>query len=176
MLPPATIGFNAVSRLINRCTGGARFRTGNSSVTAYGSDGGRMLAARYLELWADPATRDLPFMGVDDRFISWFAQPVLRDVPKSSAVMLRREFLSRIPHWPAVKSRLPWTIRRRAQLGAITLNGVGYKPDVLLALDEGAPVQDAKGRTGTWDESSFGALLPEIKRLAAAIQSDKPET
>ena len=174
MLPPATVGFNRVSRLIYRLSAGRKFRTGNSSVIAYSSVGGRALAARYLELYDNPETRNAPFMKVDDAFVSWFGQPVLRDVPRTAAVMLRREFLSRIPIWPGIKARLPWTIRRRAELGAITLNGVDYKPEVLLQLSEGAVIQDSKGRSGLWSERHFGALLPRIKALCAASVAEVP--
>lgn len=174
MLPPATVGFNRLSRLIYRLTGGQKFRTGNSSVIAYSSDGGRALALRYLELYEDPKTRDARYMKVDDAFVSWFGQPVLRGVPQSEAMMLRREFLSRVPFWPGIKSRLPWTIRRRAELGAITLNGVDYKPEVLLQLADGAIIQDAKGRKGLWSARHFGDLLPRIKALCAASVEEAP--
>ena len=174
MLPPATVGFNRLSRLIYRLSSGRKFRTGNSSVIAYSSDGGRALAARYLELYADPETRNAPYLKVDDAFVSWFGQPVLRDVPRSLAVMLRREFLSRIPFWPTIKTRLPWTIRRRAELGAITLNGVDYKPEVMLQLADGAVIQDSKGRRGLWSERHFGSLLPRIKALCAASAAQGP--
>lgn len=174
MLPPATVGFNPLSRLIYRLTGGRKLRTGNSSVIAYSSDGGRALARRYLELYADPKTRDARYMKVDDAFVSWFGQPVLRDVPKSAAVMLRREFLSRVPFWPDIKSRLPWTIRRRTKLGAVTMNGVDYKPEVLLRLAEGAVIQDAKGRRGRWSTRHFGDLLPRIKDLCEASVAEAP--
>ena len=169
MLPPATVGFNALSRLVYRLTGGRRYRTGNSSVVAFSSEGGRRLAETFLALHADPKTRNDPRMAVDDRFISWFGQPALRGVPKSAAVMFRREFLSRVPFWPRVKSRLPWTIRRRAALGAITLNGVDYKPEVLLQLADGALIDDAKGRGGYWDANHFGPLLDRIKSLSSDI-------
>jgi hypothetical protein len=169
MLPPATIGFNAASRLLYRVTGGRKYRTGNSSVMAYSSERGHELAESYLRLWNDPATHSEARMKVDDCFVSWFAQPVLRDVPKSAAVMFRREFLSRIPIWPRVKTSLPWTKRRRAQLGAITLNGVDYKPDVLLALEDNARIEDSKGRSGHWNTAHFGEVLPKIKALCRAI-------
>ncbi|MGL4280220.1 MAG: hypothetical protein ACRCS0_07635, partial [Albidovulum sp.] len=94
MLSPGNlIGFGALRRLIYRLTGGQRFAIGNSSVMAYSSAAEPNICETYQRIY-ESGQRSARYMHVDDRFISWFAQPHLRAVPSDLAVMFRREFLS----------------------------------------------------------------------------------
>ena len=172
MLKAGSMGFNALSRLRHRISGGRGFSTGNSSVLAFTAARGRALAARFLALHADPAERGRKHMLIDDHFISWAAARDLREVDPGLAVMFRREFLSRIPGFSRLKGRLPCVRRRRDRLVAVTLNGMEYKPDALLALSEGDPIHDRKGRRGRWSQADMGQVRDRIAAYCARIVAD----
>ena len=169
MLPPSMLGFNPLSRWLYRMTGGKHFRTGNSSLLAFSSSASPNLAETFLARHETPSRRDTPFMKIDDRFISWFAQPTLRGVPTSIAVMLRREFLSRVPGVIARRSRSPARARTRAGLAAVTLNGVSTKPEALLNQAIGAVLEDGKGRKGLWGPSGFHPIFDAFRDRVQAI-------
>lgn len=162
MLKAGSVGFNALSRLVNRLSQGERYSTGNSSVLAFTAGEGRRLAERFLASHSDIATHSAKHMKVDDAFISWFAAQDLRAIRTDHAVMFRREFLSRVPGLARLKGRLPWVRRRRQNLVAITFNGAEYKPSVILELSEGDPIYDRKGRKGYWSQADMGPLQDKI--------------
>lgn len=169
MLPPSMLGFNPISRLAYKLTKGKHFRTGNSSLVAFTSSASPNLAETFLARHADPETRDDAFMAIDDRFISWFAQPTLRGVPTSIAVMLRREFLSRIPGVVAWRSRSASRRQKRQALAAVTLNGVSAKPETLLKLKTGAVLEDGKGRSGFWGPQGFAPVFDRFRDRVTSI-------
>jgi hypothetical protein len=169
MLPPGNlIGFGALRRVIYRLTGGQRFAIGNSSVMAYSSAAEPNLCDTYQRLYGSDL-RTARHMHVDDRFISWFAQPRLRAVPPDLAVMFRREFLSRgrLTGW--LKGNLPGRSRRLGTIAAITFNGADYKPESLLALKEGAVIHDKRGRTGIWSRERLGPVYDKIITFCQAV-------
>lgn len=162
MFGPALFGFNGVKRQLRRMSRRRRYAVGNSSIVAFTAAAGRRLADRYVELSADPSIRQQRHMKIDDAFISWFAADHLRPIPKTLAVMFRREFLSRVPGYSKIKGRFPWVRRRRQNLVAVTFNGVEYTPSALLKLSQGDPIPDRKGRTGYWSEKDMGGLQQKI--------------
>jgi hypothetical protein len=83
--------------------------------------------------------------------------------------MFRREFLTRWPRIAALRARFPGTQARRDGLVAITFNGVSYKPDALLALPEGAHIQDPKGRRGVWSDAWIGPVRSRIVDYLGAV-------
>jgi len=175
MLKAGTTGFNALTRLRHRLTQGKRFSTGNSSVLAFTAARGRALAERYLELRRDSTTHTRRYMRIDDVFISWYAAQTLRAVSPSLAVMFRREFMSRIPGFARLKGRLPWVRRRRSGLVAVTLNGLEFKPDMLLALPDNAVLREDKGRTGRWSRRDMGPAFDNISFYCQQIvQQEAP--
>ena len=158
MLPAGTVGFNGVTRWLHRVTGGRVFSTGNSSVHAFSSAAEPNLARRFLELHDRPETQGQKHMKLDDRFISWFAQPNLRPVPTNLAVMFRREFLSRSLIWTRLKARIPRIRRRREGLVAVTLNRIPLKMEALATMPSGVVIRDTKGRKGYWSDAAVGPL------------------
>ncbi len=174
MLKAGTMGFNALARLRHRLTGGRRFSTGNSSVLAFTAARGRALAAHYLELRRDPTTHGQRRMRIDDVFISWFAAQTLRAVSPGHAVVFRREFMSRVPGFARLKGRLPWVRKRRADLVAVTLNGLEFKPGALLALPDGATLREDKGRTGRWSRHDMGPAIDAISVYCLRITQQSP--
>ncbi|MGL4279251.1 MAG: hypothetical protein ACRCS0_02705, partial [Albidovulum sp.] len=169
MLSPGNlIGFGALRRLIYRLTGGRRFAIGNSSVMAYSSAAEPNICETYQRIY-ESDQRSARYMHVDDRFISWFAQPHLRAVPSDLAVMFRREFLSRgrLTGW--VRSKLPWRLKRLGAVAAITFNGADYKPESLLALAEGAVIHDKRGRRGIWSRDRLGPVHDKIITFCQAV-------
>lgn len=169
MLPPGNlIGFGALRRMIFRATGGRVFAVGNSSVLAYSSAAGPNLCDTYQRLYESEG-RVARHMQIDDLFVSWFAQQHLRAVPPTLAVMFRREFLSRgvLAHW--LKRNLPGRKGRLGSIAAITFNGADYKPESLLALEEGAVIRDKKGRTGIWSRERLGPVYDKIITFCQAV-------
>lgn len=174
MLPPGNaIGFGALRRARYRMTDGRRYATGNSSVMAFHADASPNLAQVFEA--CQRRGEQGRHMLIDDVFISWAAQPVLKGVPSSLAVSFRREFLARTPLGVWLRRFSPLRRRHRKGIVAITFNGTSYKPEALLALQDGAPIRDAKGRFGYWTDAHIGPLRTAILAYCRAIvASQKP--
>lgn len=180
MLPPAGLRFSNLRRLLDRLRDNPlRFPIGNSSVLAYHSGAQPNLSKTYGTCFATgqfpPGWQSV----IDDVLISAFGRGRVRAVPTDCAVMLRREFLSRLPFWPLLKSRLPWVRRRRARIAAVTMNGLAVKPEVLATLPTGSALGDGRGRHGRWSEAGFGSLWHPLReasqRIAQASSSEKSD-
>lgn len=174
MLPPAGLGFGSLRWFLDRVRRNpARFPVGNSSVLAFHSAADPNLARLYAQHFATGTLPPGLDSAIDDIVISAFGRGQIRAIPTDCAVMLRREFLSRIPVWPRIKSRLPWVRRRRERLAVVTLNGVSVKAETLARLTPGARLEDGRGRSAPWSEAGFGALWPPLhaasQRLAATM-------
>ncbi len=176
MLPPAMQTFGPLSRLINRLTNGKRFRTGNSSLVAFSTSASPNIARSFLALHDAQGTEVAAYLKNDDLFISWFAQSNLRAIPSSLAVMLRREFLSRIPGQTAMRAKSRVRSARRKELVAVTLNGIAAKPEALLALPDGATIEDDKGRKGVWGPGGFGPVFDLVRDKLREIERGAGET
>lgn len=171
MLPPGNIiGFGPVRRLVWRLSGGRWFATGNSSIVAFNSAARPNLAERFQALY-ESGVRTPRKMSIDDVFISWAAQASLQKIPTSLGVMFRREFLSRSRLVLKLKSRLPWVIRRRRGIVAITFNGAEYKPEVLLGLTDGQKIFDKKGRFGFWNIENLGPTKEKILSFCSEVSA-----
>ncbi len=170
MLPPGNlVSFGVIRRFIWRISRGRRFAVGNSSIVAYHS-GAQPNTAEVFRQMHRRGDGALLHMRIDDLFVSWVNQAHLRAVPRSLAVMFRREFLFRWPLLFRLAQKSGTTRRRRAGLVAITLNGDECKPAALARLAEGAVIRDARGRTGYWSEESLGPIKARIERLAVRLQ------
>lgn len=180
MLPPAGLRFGRLRRLLDRIRANpAKFPIGNSSVLAFHSAARPNLAETYAGHYRTGRFPPGWESVVDDVLISAFGRGRVRAVPTDCAVMLRREFLSRLPFWPLMKSRLPSVRRRRASIAAVTMNGVAVKPETLATLREGSVLGDGRGRTGRWSEAGFGALWGPLRtaclRIASTGTSEKSD-
>lgn len=171
MMPPAGLGFGKCRKLVDWIRPGEKYPTGNSSIVAFHSAATPNAAATFQEMHTSDIDLDKEHMIIDDSFISWFARRSLQGIPTSLAVMFRREFLSRSIFILRLRSRLPWVQTRREGLVAITLNGVEYKPENLLALADNAFMDDSKGRKGYWSDALIGPvkqkLIASCKRILA---------
>jgi hypothetical protein len=180
MLPPAGLGFGLLRRLLDRLRGNTlKFPVGNSSVLAFHSAARPNLAETYAEYHR---ANDFPpgwETVIDDVLISRFGRDRVRAVPTDCAVMLRREFLSRLPFWPLAKSRLPWVRHRRDRIAVVTMNGLAVKPEILASLPEGSVLGDGRGRKGHWSRSGFGVLWAPLRaasqRIAPAAASEESD-
>jgi hypothetical protein len=180
MLPPGGLGFGRLRRILNGLRGNPlRFPVGNSSVLAFHAAARPNLADTYARHYEDgdfPAGMESV---IDDVLISFFGRGRVRAVPTDCAVMLRREFLSRLPVWPLVKSRLPAVRRRRARIAAVTMNGLALKPEILALVPEGQAIADGRGRKGLWSSAGFGTLWLPMREacqgIAMASASEKSD-
>ena len=180
MLPPAGLGFAPLRRLLDRARRNRlAFPVGNSSVLAFHAAAQPNLAETYAEYWRLGQFPEGWTSPIDDVLISSFGRGRVRAVPTDCAVMLRREFLSRLPFWPLVKSRLTAVRQRRARIAAVTMNGIAVKPEVLATLPDGAPLGDGRGRTGRWSVAGFGSLWAPLRaacqRIASATASEESD-
>lgn len=162
MMPPAGLRFGRVRKLADWLRGGSSFPVGNSSLVAFHSAAEPNLSDTFQAMHAAGTDIGAKYMLIDDVFISWFARKNLFGIPVSQAVMFRREFLSRSLFLLRIKALLPWVKRRRAGLVAITLNGNAYKPESLIALEDGAIIYDSKGRKGYWSDRFIGPARTRI--------------
>jgi hypothetical protein len=172
MLPPGNlISFGLLRRVAFRLTRGRRFATGNSSVMAYHSAARTSVADLFEHHYLSGDVG--PYMGIDDTFISWAAQAVLRGIPTSLAVTFRREFLarSRVMLWYQKYS--PIRRNHRSNVVAITFNGTRYKPEELLKLKTGERMSDARGRFGYWSDEQMGPLREQILTYCRLVVSKK---
>ncbi len=169
MLPPGNIvGFGPVRRLVWKLSGGRWFATGNSSIVAFHSAAVPSLAEQFQALY-ESGVRAPRYMTIDDVFISWCAQATLQKIPTSLGVMFRREFLSRSRLILKLKCRLPWVMRRRREIVAITFNGAQYKPEALLKLADGEKIFDSKGRFGYWNIENMGPIKEKILSFCSQV-------
>lgn len=171
MMPPGGIGFSTLRRWIDRAKRGRSFPTGNSSLLAFHSAASPNLAESFQRRFESGTDVDARYMVVDDVFISWFARDRLAGLPTSLAVMFRREFLGHSLLLLRLRAKLGAVQRRRAEIVAITLNGAEYKPENLLALEDGAVIHDRKGRTGLWSDALFGPARAKIIESCQRIVS-----
>lgn len=170
MLPPGNIiGFGNFRRLLYKISNGKVFATGNSSVVAFHSAAEPNLCEVFEKIYCGGETQSR-IMQIDDVFISWFAQPKLKSVPASIAVMFRREFLARSRVGLELRRLSPWRERRRKNLVAITFNGTQYKPEALMALQDGDRIFDNKKRFGIWSMAHLGDFKEKIFQWAQIVR------
>lgn len=162
ILPSAIIPFGAMGRWLYRVTNQRRYARGNSSIVVFHPAHCGFIAERFRALYAEFPNLDFRPMVADERFISWVAQPFMRALPKSFVVKFPGEFMFFWRWWLFVKARLPWVVRRREHLVAITLNGLLIKPEHLVQLSEGEVVVDNKGRQLVWSRRTLGRSLDRI--------------
>lgn len=172
MLQSAVLPFGWLGRLLHRRTGGRRYARGNSSVVVFHPAECGFVAERFRKITAaHPGMSFRPTIA-DERFISWVAQDRMIALPRHFATKLSAEFMSRVPALLPLRASLPWVRRRRARLAAITLAGPEVKPEILMALPEGAVVADAKGRHLIWSDRAMGVarqrIIDHYRRVIAA--------
>jgi hypothetical protein len=170
MLPPGNfVGFGPLRRWYYKLTKGRRFATGNSSIVAFHSSADPNVCEEFERLYRGGDTEDRK-MKIDDVFISWFAQPTLKAIPTSLAVMFRREFLSRSHFMLELKSRSPRNIKKRKNLVVVTFNGAQHKPEEFLAFQDGDRIFDEKNRFGIWNIKYLGDFKAKIIKFAKTIR------
>ena len=173
MLPSAIIPFGPIGRAIWKWTGKKNYARGNSSMVVFHPAQCHYVAEQFRELYAQHPKLDFRPMVADERFISWVAQPHMKALPKTFIVKFPGEFMFPWRWWLYVKASLPWVRARRAQLTAITLNGLLIKPEMLLQMAEGEVVVDNKSRQLVWSESTFGGFR---RRILDFYQFLKPQS
>ena len=173
MLPPGDmLGFGSLRRLLFRLTKGRRFATGNSSVMAFHSAASPNISELFARFHQSGESGR--HMAIDDVFISWASQSVVRGVPRTLAVMFRREFLARTRIGLWAKSQLPSSRKSRSEICVITFNGMTYKANHLLALEEGQRIEDPKGRFGYWSEACLGPTREKIREYCRRVMGKQP--
>ncbi len=170
MLPSAIIPFGPIGRTLWRLTNKKRYARGNSSMVVFHPAECHYVAETFRRLFAQSPSLSLRYMVADDKFISWVSQPHMKKLPNSLIVKFPSEFMFPWRWWLYVKAQLPWVRARRDKLAAITLNGLLIKPEMLVALDEGAIVIDNKSRQLVWSPLTMGNFYQDIKKYYSYIK------
>lgn len=156
MLLSAIIPFGLMGRTIWKLTRKKFYARGNSSMVIFHTAECHYVAETFRRLFAQHPDFGFRPMVADERFISWFAQPHMKKLPKTLIVKFPGEFMFPWRWWLYVKANLPWIRSRRAKLAAVTLNGLLSKPEMLVMLAEGEVVVDNKARQLVWREKTKG--------------------
>ncbi|RRH69864.1 hypothetical protein [Falsigemmobacter faecalis] len=163
--------FGWPGRLAYKLTKGRRYARGNSSLVAFHPAETGYIAARFQALLKDYPECNFHPMRADERFISWSAQDVIREIPKSLAVKMPTEFMLPWTWASRAYAALPFVRKRRAGLTAVTLPGDAVKPEELVKAPEGALIVDHKGRRMIWSDAALG---PIRQRILTAIRALPP--
>jgi hypothetical protein len=156
MLPSAIIPFGPIGRTIAKLTHKKNYARGNSSMVVFHPAECHYVAETFRSLFANHPDFGFRPMVADERFISWVAQTHMKKLPKTFIVKFPGEFMFPWRWWLYVKAWLPWVRARRANLAAITLNGLLIKPENLIALEDGEVIMDDKSRKLVWSEKTLG--------------------
>lgn len=163
ILQSAVVPFGIIGRTIYRWSNKKRYARGNSSVVVYHPAQCHYIAEQFLDLYAQHPNFEFRPMIADERFMSWAAQPHMRALPRRWVVKFSAEYMSFIKPWLFVKAMLPWVRQRRKNQLAVTLAGLHIKPEILLALEDGAVIVDNKKRHMVWSKATLGDMKKTIR-------------
>ena len=169
----AILPFGSISRWLWRVTKTRRYARGNSSIIIFHPAHCTYVAKRFRALFAEHGGLNYRPMIADERFISWVAQPDMVAIPRKIAVKFPTEFMWSWRWFIYLRAALPWNRRRWSHLTALTLPGVAMKGQDLIALPEGAELQDRKGRRLIWSTRALGPVKKMIVDYYKPISSDK---
>lgn len=155
ILQSTALPANPITLFLHRITNRRVYARGNSSIVAYHPAHHRLIAREFLAEYEQNGLAFKPTWA-DERFISWVAQKDLRFVDRRRAVKFTREFMARDVSQVLARAKSPKVQARRRGLSFLTLNQDVLKPDVLRGLDEGALIEDRKGRKTEWSEAALG--------------------
>ena len=171
MLPSAIIPFGPIGRTLWRWTAKRRYARGNSSMVVFHPAECHYIAETFRALYKKHPDFGFRPMVADERFISWVAQAHMKKLPNTLIVKFPGEFMFPWRWWLYVKAQLPWVRARRAQLAAITLNGLLIKPEMLVNLSEGAIVVDNKSRQLIWSPKTMGPFYLAIQQYYSYLKA-----
>ncbi|PIB26154.1 hypothetical protein BFP76_14475 [Amylibacter kogurei] len=168
ILQSAVLPFSEFARFIYKLTKKKRYARGNSSVVVFHPAKCHFIASEFRKRFDEFGDFHQRPMIADERFISWIAQPMVRALPKHFAVKFPTEFMLHTKFLTYLKSCLPWVVRRRQKLVAVTLCGVISKPEKLVTMQVGETLRDNKNRILIWNDRVIGELR---KKLISYYQS-----
>ncbi len=163
----AILPFGKTGRIIARLSHKHYYARGNSSIVVFQPSQCYYIAEQFkwhCQQYQCLEQQQFVFkpLRADERFISWIAQNTVRALPNTFAVKFPTEFMFPFKPWLSVRAKLPWVIRRRQGLVAITLNGLDIKPEKLQNLKNGDVITDHKQRYLVWSNSVMGISKPKI--------------
>ncbi|MEN9912018.1 MAG: hypothetical protein RI956_462 [Pseudomonadota bacterium] len=170
----AILPFGKTSRTIARLSHKRYYARGNSSIVVFQPSQCYYIAEQfkwYCQQHQCLEQQQFVFkpLRADERFISWTAQNTVRALPNTFAVKFPTEFMFPFKAWLYIRAKLPWMIRRRQSLVAITLNGLDIKPEKLQSLKDGDVITDHKQRYLIWSNSVMGVSKQKILKFYQAI-------
>lgn len=170
----AILPFGKTSRTIARLSHKRYYARGNSSIVVFQPSQCYYIAEQfkwYCQQYQCLEQQQFVFkpLRADERFISWIAQNTVRALPNTFAVKFPTEFMFPFKAWLLIRAKLPWVIRRRQSLVAITLNGLDIKPEKLQSLQEDEIISDNKQRYLIWSDRVMGVSKQKILKFYQAI-------
>jgi hypothetical protein len=170
----AILPFGQMSRWIAKLSHKRYYARGNSSIVVFQPSQCYYIAEQfkwYYQQYQCLEQQQFVFkpLRADERFISWIAQDSVRALPNTFAVKFPTEFMFPFKAWLYIRAKLPWVIRRRQSLVAITLNGLDIKPEKLQSLQEGEIISDNKQRYLIWSDRVMGVSKQKILKFYQGI-------
>ena len=169
----AVLPFGSFARWLWTVTKTRRYARGNSSIIVFHPAHCGYVAKRFRSLFAEHGGLNYRPMIADERFISWVAQPYMAAIPRRFAVKFPTEFMWSWRWFIYVRGAMPWNRRRWSKLTALTLPGLAFKGQDLVALPEGAEMQDRKGRRLIWSGRALGPIKRMIIDYYSPLDTDK---
>jgi hypothetical protein len=171
----AILPFGKTSRAIARLSNKRYYARGNSSIVVFQPSQCYYIAEQfklYCQQYRCLEEQHFGFkpLRADERFISWIAQDHARALSNRFAVKFPTEFMFPFKAWLPIRAKLPWVIRRRQSLIAITLNGLDIKPEKLQSLQEGEIISDNKQRYLIWSNRVMGISKQKILKFYQGIK------
>lgn len=169
----AILPFSGFSRWLWRLTKTRRYARGNSSIIVFHPAHCGYVSKRFRALFEEHGGLNYRPMIADERFISWVAQPHMVAIPGRLAVKFPTEFMWSWRWFIYARGAMPWNRRRWSNLTAITLPGLAFKGQDLMALLEGSEIQDRKGRRLIWSDRALGPVRQMIIDYYSRLDTDK---
>lgn len=163
----AILPFGKISQTIAQISNKRFYARGNSSIVVFQPNQCFYIAEQFKSycqryLCIEQHSFGFKPLRADERFISWIAQNNVRALSNRFAVKFPTEFMFPFKGWLSIRAQLPWVIRRRQQLIAITLNGLDIKPEKLQSLQDGDVISDHKQRHLIWSDRVMGISKQKI--------------
>ncbi len=170
----AILPFGKTSQTIARLSHKRYYARGNSSIVVFQPSQCYYIAEQfkwYCQQYQCLEQQHFAFkpLRADERFISWITQDHARALSNMFAVKFPTEFMFPFKAWLYMRAKLPWVIRRRQSLVAITLNGLDIKPEKLQSLQNGDIITDHKQRYLIWSNSVMGVSKQKILKFYQGI-------
>jgi hypothetical protein len=141
-------------RPLLRAIGFRKYYFGNSSILVFLPRRFHFIFEEFNRITTGTAPPWPRHLRTDERFVSWCARDHVRVISRRLATKFAEEFMAPVIGLEAFRRQLPWVVRRRRGLVAITFVGPNMKPSALASLERGAILRRHRLKY-RWDPDEF---------------------